>query len=159
MTEAYVIPPEVQFLSALLDVGMLEPSSIGTNQLFPTSSFVLMLEQDASINNGSGFQITAPIQKPIMIIRIPYGSRKTYMSEGVAEDWYLSQRITMYANTGSDIQDIHDRLIFSMQYRSAIFSSYSLFEVGIDEHPRAAPYDAKRGFATEEYTIRYRFCI
>ena len=79
MTETYATPSAVALMNALTDSAMLEPSSVGTNLLFPTEIFDIRQQAEGSINNAGIAQFTVPLTKVLIILFVPYGKRQSYI--------------------------------------------------------------------------------
>ncbi len=157
MTEQFATPSATALLHALTDSTMLEPSGIGTALLFDPAIFDIHLQAEGSINNSGLPQFVVPLTKVMLILQVPYGKRQSYMTLDTAEDWQLSMKFRAYGNNGSDMQDLKTRIEFASLHRLAVLSSFGIYDFGIDEHPRIRPYDERLGFATLEYTVRYRW--
>lgn len=156
MTEIYQTTPGATFLSCLTDAAMLEPSSIGTSLLFDPVIFDIRQMAEGGLNNAMG-TISLPLSQIILIVGTPYGKRLSYMSQELDEDWMLSIRLTILSDTGASIDDTLRRIHFATKERRAVFSSYGINDVGIDEHPRYRPFDEKRGLTSMDYTMRFRW--
>jgi hypothetical protein len=157
MTEAYATPSAVALMNAFQDAAMLEPSSAGTGLLFDPGTFDIHQYSEGGINNGGLEQFVVPLTKVIIVVNVPYGNRQSYMNLETDEDWSLWCRLRVYGNTGADIADALGRLEFLSMHRRNVLSLHGIADYGIDQHPRMKPYDPKLGFATLDYTLRYRW--
>lgn len=157
MNETYATPPAVALMDALTDPAMLEPSSIGTNPLFPPTIFDIRQQAEGSVNNAGVAVFTVPLIKVLIVLFVPYGSRQSYMTLETAEDWSMWVKFRVYGNTGSDVQDAKTRIEFASEKRLNVLSSYGIYDFGMDEHPRMKAYDPKLGFAVLDHTLRFRW--
>ena len=150
MSEDYTDIISVAFRNALQDAAMLEPTSVGTNPLFPPAVVDIRLGGDAAMT-GSDRQITMPIPGVILTIGRAYGREQGFVGDTYKDvDAYL--QFTVWAMTEATQDDMEKRLYFARDHRQNVFSSYKI-QAQLLSKPR--PSSPITGLSAVDYTWRW----
>lgn len=160
--EQLLTSPDVLFMNALQDAGMVGPkqSAVDTpGLLFVANVFTIKLGGDSGLNDANG-----TLSLPLETIYITIGGHYGESMEWCARDDSSTAPVavgdiqipfTVWGSSAQDLDDARPRLYFARDHRRDIFSAHGLTLQGKMIPERRRGLDPKMGLFAEDY--RWRF--